>query len=834
MNFFTIISVICAALILKSNSKHMFRRYENTKTLDHEDHREILQDTKTVFLPEKIVHFRSYDLDNREKRKFNYNFLGPSNNYCVKANKINLGSFEILNDPEPIDLNISVINVPDVNKPTDDEHQTDEDKTVLVIKINITSKGDTELPNSKPVNDEIFWHNKKTKKEVRSMQSQIMQKYMNSIADPCNDFYSYACGNWKNYHIIPPDRSTYDTFEIIRENLDRVLNETLSSKSSISNDNASNKKIEFTDIFNSGADPNITTNATIKVKQFYESCMNTELILERGNEPLLKILKELDGWPILSSKWAEEGFDLFKLLGRLRLLNNDVILSQWIGPDIKRANQYIVHIDQTSLGLPTRDYFLDPKNIKYVSAYKILIVSTVKTLGSDLVDVEKEVDDIITFETMLAEIMASSEERRNISDVYLRTDLSSITLYFPQYDWKTYFTIILGNDISLDTPVAVYCAKYLLELIYLLNARYLDIKQRFNFVLYGREQQPPRWQFCVSEVNTHMGMALGALFVRKYFDETSKTDTIQMTQALVNSFKEILTENSWLDSSTKNYARKKIENMDLKIGFPDFVLNDTDLTMRYYDVEINPDYFFENVLSILRHLARAERKRLDTEVNRTLWSTSPAIVNAYYSRNKNQIMFPAGILQPPFYHKHFPKALNFGGIGVVIGHEITHGFDDKGRLFDQFGNLKMWWKDSSIRNFYEKAQCIIDQYSQYMLPEIKVALDGYMTQGENIADNGGLKQSFRAYQAWIKANPTEDETLPNMNLTNNQLFFLNFAQVWCGLQRIQEAKNRLKISVHSPGIFRIIGVLSNSEDFAKAYDCPKDCPMNPEKKCVLW
>ncbi|XP_066245924.1 neprilysin-4-like [Euwallacea similis] len=824
---FCLIAVSSGGYTVKRQDQH-----EIPEILEQERHPEILKDTKTIFRPEtSVLVERPSHI--RDRRDHICKIFGLKAHLCHQADKelVFPGNADVGKNPE----------------------------NDMLPKIGNTSQVG---PDSRELNEllereeqQILWHNQMGKEEIRTLQGKIMKRYTDPEVNPCEDFYSYACGNWKNYFKIPPDRSSFDTFEVIRENLDYVLVDLLQDRSCLSK---ANRKPNLKNIFRRKSAWNNTVGATDKAKLFFVSCMDEELINRRGCQPLLDTIEVLGGWPLLKRNWTESGYDLFQLLAQLRLLNNDVLISQWIGPDMKNANQYIVHIDQASLGLPSRDYFVNPTKIKYIRAYKILIIGTAKLLGANIQDIEKDVDDIVDFETALGKIMASSEERKNVSEIYLKTDLSSITLYFPQYNWESYFNIVLGSQVNLRTPVAVYCVKYLLELVYLLSntdhkiiqnyiiwrfiqqrlnnldSKFLELEQRFNFALYGREKQPQRWQFCVTQVNTHMGMASGSLFVRKYFDQTSKNDTIQITQALIASFKDILKESTWIDPHTKTYARMKIENMDLKIGFPDFVLNETELSMRYYDVDIHPEFFFENVLSILRHLSRSEQKRLGSEVNRTLWGTSPAVVNAYYNRNKNQIMFPAGILQPPFYHKHFPKALNFGGIGVVIGHEITHGFDDKGRLFDQQGNLMMWWRDTSIRNFYEKVQCIIDQYSQYVLPQIRVPIDGYLTQGENIADNGGLKESFKAYEAWLRRNEASDETMPGLNLTAKQLFFLNFAQVWCGQERIQEAKNRVTTSVHSPGIFRVIGVLSNSEDFAREFSCPLNSPMNPEKKCTIW
>ncbi|KAK9890169.1 hypothetical protein WA026_008973 [Henosepilachna vigintioctopunctata] len=603
---------------------------------------------------------------------------------------------------------------------------------------------------------------------------------------------------------------------------------------------------------------NSSLDATTKTKYFFHSCMDQTKIRERGSAPLLQLLEELGGWPILGNDWKESEFDIVWLMAQLRLFNNDILVSEWVGPDLKNSEEYIIHIDQTTLGLPSREYFTNPHNYKYIEAYRTFIVTVATLLGASKDTVYEDTDDLIKFETRIAEIMTSHEDRKHLERIYLRTTIGALAHYFPQLDWIRYFSMVLGKTMTLEDPIACFCTAYLHRLVDLLSntdprivanyllwrfirhrtnnldERFLLAKQRFYYILFGKEKPPTRWQFCIQQTNANMGMALGKLFVEKYFDEQSKKDTLEMTIQLQEAFQEILSENTWIDPSTKDYALMKLKNIDLKIGYPDFITNVTELNRRYIDVEIHPDYFFENTLSILKHLTRYEQRKVGKEANRTLWGTSPAIVNAYYSRNKNQIMFPAGILQPPFYHKHFPKALNFGGIGVVIGHEITHGFDDKGRLFDQNGNLDYWWKEPSVLEFHTRAQCMIDQYGAYMLPEVNARVNGYLTQGENIADNGGLKQSFRAYQRWLKNHPDADETLPGINLTGRQLFFLNFAQIWCGIQRPESAKTRLQTAVHSPGIFRVLGTLSNSLYFAEEYNCPAESPMNPAFKCILW
>ncbi|XP_045772204.1 neprilysin-4-like isoform X2 [Maniola jurtina] len=512
----------------------------------------------------------------------------------------------------------------------------------------------------------------------------------------------------------------------------------------------------------------------------------------------------------------------------------------------------------TGKGLPTRDYFLQESNKAYLEAYKEYLIKIALLLGGEIEHVKASADNIINFEIQLAKITSAPEDRRNVSELYRRMSLTKLEGLVPQIHWRRYLCIVMNRTVHSQETVVLFALNYVRHLVQLieetdhstlsnyllwrfvrhrvnnLDDRFQSAKQKFYYILFGREQAPPRWKNCISQINSNMGMALGSMFVRKYFDEMSKNDTMTMTTEIQQAFRELLHMTTWIDDETKKLAAHKVDSMMLRIGYPDFILNKHELDERYKEVKIHPDKYFENILNILQHLTKMEQSRIGQPVNKTLWNTAPAVVNAYYSRNKNQIMFPAGILQPPFYHRHFPRSLNFGGIGVVIGHEITHGFDDKGRLFDCEGNLHRWWSDIAIEAFHHRAQCLIDQYGQYIVPEVNMKLDGVNTQGENIADNGGVKQAFHAYQQWLLHHNAADETLPGLNHTNKQLFFLNFAQVWCGAMRPEAMRNKLKTAVHSPGRFRVIGTLSNSLDFAREFQCPPGSPMNPVNKCSVW
>lgn len=731
---------------------------------------------------------------------------------------------------------------------------------------------------------------------------------MDTSVDPCNDFYQYACGNWEKLNTIPKDKAAYDTFEMLRENIDDVLKELLMGQKDPSPtvDPTPDKIIETVmhDVQNMldrrqksrlrrhllrrskmlrdelerfdkerrhGSQRVVREasvdfddeNAEDKAKKLYKSCMNYELLERRGIAPLLEFLDELGGWPALNDKWTGAEFDWLNLTATLKRYNNDILIVQWVGSDIKNSNSNVIQFDQTTLGLPTRDYFLLPSNAIYLDAYKMFMQRIIHILGPSEEDAHKTATEIIAFETELARITSSPEDRTNVTVLYNKMTIEELSTKIPKIDWSRYLNIVQQRPINSSEIVVMYAIEYMKSLVELidktppktvanyllwrfvrhrvnnLDDRFQEAKQRFFFVLFGREQSPLRWKTCVSHVNSNMGMAVGAMFVRKYFDENSKKDTLDMTYELQQSFRDILNSTEWLDPPTRRFAEMKVNAMTLRIGYPDFILVHKELNEKFHRLHIDTDQYFENTLRVLKHIASAEQAKLGEVVNRTTWHTAPAVVNAYYSRNKNQIIFPAGILQPPFYHRHFPKSLNYGGIGVVIGHELTHGFDDKGRLFDMDGNMWRWWSDAAIEGFHKRARCLVAQYGNYTVSEVGVAVDGENTQGENIADNGGLKQSYRAYNQWLETHRSDEETmkneqLPGINATNTQLFFLNFAQVWCGAMRPEATRNKLKTAVHSPGRFRVIGTLSNSEEFAQEFQCALGTPMNPEKKCRVW
>ncbi|XP_070167226.1 neprilysin-4-like isoform X2 [Polyergus mexicanus] len=459
---------------------------------------------------------------------------------------------------------------------------TNDTKTRLSVADRYDAIEDDKMPDF-----HTFWKDEGNIKNIRETRAQTMLKYMDKSADPCKDFYQYACGNWAKLNPIPKDKAGYDTFEMLRESLDFVLKELL----------------EEPILYN--VDELDADDATVKAKHLFQSCMNYEILEQRMERPLIQLVDELGGWPILRPDWDPDKFDWLLLTAKLRLYNNDVLISEWVGPDIKNSNRYVIQFDQTSLGLPTRDYFLQPSNAVYLEAYKDYLIKIATLLGASLDNATMHAEELIDFETQLATITSSSDERRNFSELYQRMSIGELKTLVPQIDWHRYLSIVLTRQVNFSEPVVVFALPYIQDLVVLLSKtqprivanyllwrfvrhrvnnlddRFQEVKQKFYHILFGREQAPLRWKNCVTQVNSNMGMAVGSMFVKKYFDENSKNDTLWMTREIQRSFRELLDRTSWIDDDTKRLATEKVNAMSLRIGYPDFILQQHLLNERY-------------------------------------------------------------------------------------------------------------------------------------------------------------------------------------------------------------------------------------------------------------
>ncbi|EMP30065.1 Endothelin-converting enzyme 1 [Chelonia mydas] len=687
-----------------------------------------------------------------------------------------------------------------------------------------------------------------------SVTSSILSSLDRTVS-PCEDFFKYACGGWMKGNPVPDGHSRWGTFNNLWEHNQAIMKHLLENTTS-----------------------NMSSEAERKAQRYYQSCMNETKIEELKAKPLMELIEQLGGWNI-TGPWDKDNFN--KTLQEVTAhYHTSPFFSIYVSADSKNSNSNVIQVDQSGLGLPSRDYYLNKtENEKVLTGYLNYMVQLGMLLGgADEEATRQQMQQILDFETALANITIPQEKRRDEEVIYHRVTAGELKNLAPAINWMPFLTTVFYPvELNESEPVVVYAKEYLEQVSSLIQAtdrcllnsymiwnlvrktssfldqRFQDAEEKFMEVMYGtkkargslhaapalsadaaapigREPRPmgavgvvpagssarrtpwellcrfreppktclPRWKFCVSDTDNSLGFALGAMFVKATFAEDSK----KIADAIYDM-----------------------------IGYPKFILDPKELDKVFHDYEAVSSLYFENVMQFYNFSARVAADQLRKPPNRDQWSMTPPTVNAYYSPTKNEIVFPAGILQAPFYTRTSPKALNFGGIGVVVGHELTHAFDDQGREYDKDGNLRPWWKNSSVEAFKQQTECMVEQYSNYTVNG--EAVNGKHTLGENIADNGGLKAAYRAYQNWVKKNGNE-EALPTLGLSNNQLFFVGFAQVWCSVRTPESSHEGLITDPHSPSRFRVIGTISNSKEFSEHFHCPPGSPMNPQKKCEVW
>ncbi|KAK0395996.1 hypothetical protein QR680_001524 [Steinernema hermaphroditum] len=674
----------------------------------------------------------------------------------------------------------------------------------------------------------------------------VILSSMNSTVDPCVDFYEYACGNWIKQHPIPDDAPSVSNFENLGQDLEFALKELLEEK-----------LVDNVDY----------ETAVLKAKHFYQLCLNETAIQDTWRGVFEQVIEKFGGWPSLGPAGTRANNTVEALYAiMVSQFRADSLFKATVQPDDKNSEKHVLLIDQPALNLFARDFYILPETVEERLAYQTL-VRDVLVLLSAKGDVVKDSQEILQFETQLANITMADDQRHDIAELYTKLTLGHMRRAYPNFNWLHFFNMVFtdiktkdNETITFDdnTEVVIYGLEFIRRLDKLIPqfeprvvVNYLtwcwffkvmlrDLPDPFALTMFkfyrslNLMQVPKlRWHGCVTRINSLMPMATSRIYVRKHFDHEAKKQVEEMIALIMEAFLELLQSEDWLTPKTKDFAKLKIQTMNQKIGYPDY-LNDSaavDREYRHY-VVFEGDYY-RTKFQFYEMYQKDILERIRLPVDRERWVAGAALVNAFYSPNTNEIIFPAGILQPVFYNKEFPRSMNFGGIGVVIGHEITHGFDDRGRLYDNLGNIRQWWDNATIVKFEEKAQCIEDQYSNYVLEQISMRINGRSTKGENIADNGGLKQAYRAYKKYESHHPTPPQ-LPGVNLTHDQLFFLNYAQIWCGTMNDKEAVRKLRTSEHSPGAIRVKGPLSNSIDFSKAFNCPVGSPMNPVKKCRVW
>jgi putative endopeptidase len=636
-------------------------------------------------------------------------------------------------------------------------------------------------------------------------------------AQPCGDFYQFACGGWLAANPVPPDRSSWGRFhEVDERNRERLRT-----------------------ILESAVDETVKRNSVDqKLGDLYFSCMNEESVGERGLAP---IQPEFARIATINSKQG-----ITAAVTRLHTIGGSPFFQFGSAIDMKDSRRRIAEIDQGGLGLPNRDYYTktDEKSVQIRQGYVAHLIRMFELLGNPSSAAAQKAKAILDIETQLAQASLDQVGRRDPAQVYHPYKLAELISLSPGFDWVKYFEslnqpglatmnvvyppfIRQMESIIVQTPledIKAYLTWSLLrETIALLPAAFVD--ENFNFfgkILEGKQQIRARWKRCVDLANQQMGDALGQRFVEQTFGQQGKERTRQMVKAIEGALARDIDSLPWMTGATKQAALDKLRKISDKIGYPD-------KWKSYESIPIGRDTLFENTIRLSEAEYARDLSRIGKPVDRGEFGMTTPTVNAYYNAQQNDINFPAGILQPPFYDNKLDDAVNMGAIGAVIGHELTHGFDDQGRQFDLDGNLRDWWTEKDSREFEQRAACFVNQYGgQTAIDDLKI--NGKLTLGENSADNGGLRVAYMALLTLLAGHP---RTLID-GFTPEQRFFLGWAQIWCTNQNPEFTRMLNTIDPHSPARSRVNTPLSNMPEFQKAFACTAEQPMVASRACRVW
>jgi putative endopeptidase len=649
-------------------------------------------------------------------------------------------------------------------------------------------------------------------------------KNIDSSVKPSDDFFTYANGAWIKRTEIPPEYSRWGAFnELIERNNDAL--HTIADKAS-----------------QTPVDPKLAPE-TQKVGDYYVSGMDEKAIDAARAQPLKEAFQKIDA--------IKDREDVLKEIAHLQSIGINAFFNFGSGQDAKDSTRDIAQAVQGGLGMPDRDYYTKPdadmkeKREKYIAH----VTKMLTLLGKPAQKATDDAKKIMALETKLAEASRTRVELRDPIKNYNKMGVRQLQDLTPDWNWSDYFNVINllePGDINVHQPEFFKAANNLFKTTplddwksylrwHLINATapYLSkdfVDEDFDFnqrILRGTQQDKPRWKRVVISEDSDIGEALGKLYVGFYFPPEAKERALE----LVNNLKEALADRiktlEWMDEPTKQEALKKLTAMNVKIGYPDKWLD-------YSLLQIDRGPYVLNAVRAGKFEADRDAQKIGKPVDRTDWGMTPPTVNAYYNPNMNEIVFPAGILQPPFFYANADDAVNYGAIGAVIGHEMTHGFDDQGRQFDAAGNLRDWWSKKSAEEYDKRRKAVVDQYSAYE-PLPGMHLNGELTQGENIADIGGLKLAYAALQKALEKHP-EERTKKIDGLTPEQRFFLSFAAIWRSKIRDEDQKLRLTTDPHSPAQFRVNGPLANMPEFQKAFNVPDGSAMvrPADKRVNIW
>ena len=642
---------------------------------------------------------------------------------------------------------------------------------------------------------------------------------IDKTVDPCTDFYAYACGNWQKNNPIPADQVRWGRFNELAERNNYLLYQDLRA-----------------------AADRPTSPLQVKYGNYFAACMDTAQVNKLGASPILPTLAKINAW---NDKAA-----LALLIGTLEDKDGSALLFGFgSDQDQKDSTKQIAELRQSGLSLPDRDYYLqqDDRSKTIRAQYLEHIVKMFVLLGDTPEKAATEARAVMTIETALAEGSTPRVDLRVPANIYHITSRADLQTMTPNFKWNDYLTTLRRNQL---TSVNVATPKFFKAMDAQIAASSIDDlksymrwhvlhsyagalsapfdQENFNFfaaTLAGQKEQTPRWKRCTAQTDRVLGEAVGQDWVAKNFPPAAKDNMEQLVHALEAALDQDIKGLDWMSDTTKIEAKKKLDAFRDKIGYPEKWRDYSKLTVKR-------DNYVYNVMQSIAFNDRRDLDKIGTPVNEKEWGMTPPTVNAYYNPAQNDINFPAGILQPPFYDFKIDPAVNFGAIGVVIGHEMTHGFDDQGSQYDPQGNVRSWWTAEDRAKFDQRTACEVKEYGAFE-PVPGAKLNGKLTLGENTADNGGLHVAYAALMNTM-AKQNMSLTAQVDGYTPAQRYFLGFAQVWCENTREQTARVRAKTDPHSPGQFRTNGSVQNFDKFGEAFGCKKGQPMMPVESCRVW
>ena len=638
--------------------------------------------------------------------------------------------------------------------------------------------------------------------------------------DPCVDFYQYSCGNWMKNNPIPADKSRWGRFNELSEHNLYVLRDILEEAQAAKQPTPIQKK----------------------VGDYYAACMDEATVEKKGTTPLAPTMNAIAG--------IKTKPELIEEVGVLHRNGIRALFTFGQMPDMHDSRKTIAFVDQGGLTLPDRDYYLkdDAKSVETRQKY-LEHVQKMFELAGDKPDVAAaEAKTVLAVETGLAKSAMDRTARRDPKNRDHMMEVTQVETLAPNFELTEYFadsnapkfsSLNVGNpdfftavndqlnSVGLDDWKTYLRWRVIDEYAPTLTNAFVEEDFEFNDkYMSGQQEIEPRWKRCVQSTDHNLGMALGELYVDKTFGAQGKERTLKMVHAIEDAMHQDIGQLTWMSDTTKQKAYEKLSTIVNNIGYPDKWRD-------YSSVVVVRDDYAGNVMRAEAFEVQRQRNKISKPTDKKDWSMTPPTVNAYYRSNMNDINFPAGILQPPFYSQSMDDAVNYGGIGVVIGHELTHGFDDQGRKFDADGNLKDWWTAEDGKAFEDRASCTADEYSSFVSVKDdkgEVHLNGRLTLGENTADNGGLKLAYMALTNIIGNTPVK----PIDGYTAQQRFFISYGQIWCQNVTDQQARKLAIIDPHSPGRWRVNGVVQNSAAFQEAFGCKAGQPMVRENACRVW